>query len=253
MHEGKKDLIVDAILTKGDRTHNNWASVIESFCEQIDLNTVEGTVDILDPKFSTLTLTDSIATKVTIMDICKSYFRYIIATECGFPRITLDGEKKDWTLLYKNAEKLLNEKVDEEFGEKWGEALLPVLKRFENVYDGEIDCLFWNSMIKIGSSMGNGSSDVWYSGWINVFFPICNERFNYYCVPYKTSNDYVKNGLKKAGRGPDIEDFPKGIASAPVIWDCYQLKFVAGFMGITQDEETKEVSPLVGWAIGEKK
>ena len=108
---------------------NDWSGVIVEFCDQIDKNTADDSVSLLDPDFSNATKNDKINAKITIMDICKSYFKYILRTRCGFPKITLTGTKQDWIKIYNKSEKLLKEKVDPKFGETWSKALLPILQR----------------------------------------------------------------------------------------------------------------------------
>ena len=118
--------------------------------------------------------------------------------------------------------------------------------------------------------------DIYYSGWFNVFFPLINPsgdgyggglkqkgdapkfRGNGYCVAYSDSQDYVKCGLVGGADGPELETLPGGISSAPVLYkdvsdgNEYNMKFVAGFFGCTQDPKTLEVTPNVGWLIGEE-
>ena len=111
-------------------------------------------------------------------------------------------------------------------------------------------------MIKRGASYGSGSRS-WYSGWINAFFPFVDGgKQNKFCVPYLGSNDYIQNGLKQAGAGNDVNKYPYGLASAPVKWKYYELecslKFIAGFMGVSQDPQTQELSAMVGWVVGEQ-
>ena len=103
--------------------------MIDEFCEQIDKTTVKDSVSLLEADFSNATKVDKINAKITIMDICKNYFEYRCCTKCGFPQITLTGTKQDWIKIYNKSEKLLKEKVDPEFGEKWSKALLPILQR----------------------------------------------------------------------------------------------------------------------------
>jgi hypothetical protein len=44
-----------------------------------------------------------------------------------------------------------------------------------------------------------------------------------------------------------------GLSRAPFKWDCggkpYEMEFVAGFMGIAQDEQSKALRPEIGWAV----
>lgn len=115
-----------------------------------------------------------------------------------------------------------------------------------------------------------------YSGWFNVLFPLVNPsgrgyggglnqkgdapKFgdNRYCVAYSDSQDYVKCGLDGGVYGPKLKALPSGISSAPVLYvdavegNEYNMKFVAGFFGCTQDPKTLEVTPNVGWLIGEE-
>ena len=39
--------------------------------------------------------------------------------------------------------------MSKQFGQTWSNTLLPILDRFIAVYDGDIDCIFWNSMVRI--------------------------------------------------------------------------------------------------------
>ena len=229
-HEGKKELVVDIT---ANPSHKEWESVIVNFAEQIDKNTVDDTAKLFECDFSTSSMVERISTKVTIMDICKNYFSYKCRTCCGFPEITLDGKKEDWIKLKQKTEKLLKSKVDKKFGSQWGEALLPLLDRFIVAFDGEIDCVFWNSMIKRGSRGGSGGYS-WFSGWFNILFPFIQSRANRFCVPYSMEQAYVEQGLNPRRRNNgenDQSDYPMGIASAPVKWDLngkeIKLRFFA--------------------------
>ena len=114
----------------GQRELNDWSEVIESFCDQIDKNTSKDCVSLLESDFSNSTQVDKIATKITIMDICKSYFQFVVRTRCGFKYITLTGTKNDWIKIYKKTKTLLKEKVEPNWGKEWSKALLPILKRY---------------------------------------------------------------------------------------------------------------------------
>eukprot|EP01084_Bolivina_argentea_P290545 499089_1 len=200
-------------------------------------------------------MTEKIATKVTIMDICKNFFDYSCTTDCGWPQITLAGTQQDWIKLKQKTVQLLKTKTDKNFGEKWGAALVPVLDRFIVAFDGEIDCVFWNSMIKRGSIYGSGAYS-WFTGWFNVFFPFINKQWNRWCEPYNMDKTYVQQGLMDDGNlggENDMADYPKGLATAPVEWNnngkIEKLKFIAGFIGYKQDPKTLELIPNIGWCV----
>jgi len=279
VHEGKKELVVRRdhfVLGKA----NDWAGVIagppDSFASQIEANVVDGVFEQLSPAFSGTTTAESIAGAVTVMDIAKNYFSYKCSTCCGFPSVVLEGALDDWKKLRAHAEALITERCSKPFAKNWLAALLPVLDKFVDEYQlGAAppsssslfsrtmpDEKFWNSMVKRGGTSGSGAR-TWFSGWINIFFPYIERQPNRWCVPYSPHNGYVREGrdggryemfdVPKGVDGPDTADFPKGLAEAPVTWDYHgsemKLKFKAGFIGATQDEQTKVVRPKVGWFI----
>ena len=152
-------------------------------------------------------------------------------------------------------------------------------------------CVFDNDRLRRGAAGGSfpgisGQTNIdrrdkklFYSGWFNVFFPLVNASGysggwggddggkkkeaaafadNEHCVAYKDSNEYVQCGLEGGAYGPKMETLPSGISAAPVKYvdahtkKTYDMKFVAGFFGVEQDEKTLEVTPKIGWLIGEK-
>lgn len=130
------------------------------------------------------------------------------------------------------------------------------LQRFIDAYDGKIDCLFWNSMVRRGAYGGSGMRMLpepgtpikgVYAGWLNVFFPYDENRtdqhrvmfmsndknkekvkpskpveveWNKYCVPYSKKASYVLEGYTNMNfNGMYAERFPLGIGSAPVLYE----------------------------------
>jgi len=149
----------------------------------------------------------------------------------------------------------LNEKVTKKFGKEWKKSLLPLLDRFICAFDGEIDCLFWNSMVKRGHGNEYVGGYSFYHGWINILFPYMKDASkNEFNIPYSEDANYVKQGLEydqgfQSASGPEM-DYPVGLATAPVKFnDEAELAFLAGFIGYKQDEKTLEITPNVGWCI----
>jgi len=269
-HEGKKTLEVRCNeFRRGAK--NNWASVVDGkqdcFSVQIDKNVVKGVAEELSPAFSSTSIVENIALKITVMDITKSFFSLQCSTMCGFPSVLMEGSLEDWLMLRRNAELLIKNRCGEEFAKWWCEALLPVLDIFVKEHDNCIDekekpnQKFWNSMCKRGGTSGSGAR-TWYNGWLNIFFPFIKDRANRYMNPYSNDADYVKEG-RNGGRygmdapegvqGPDCVNFPGGLGSAPVNWDyngtSIDLMFKAGFVGAEQDQATGVVRPKIGWFI----
>eukprot|EP00484_Ammonia_sp_Unknown_P010376 CAMPEP_0197074826 /NCGR_PEP_ID=MMETSP1384-20130603/211301_1 /TAXON_ID=29189 /ORGANISM="Ammonia sp." /LENGTH=447 /DNA_ID=CAMNT_0042513667 /DNA_START=62 /DNA_END=1405 /DNA_ORIENTATION=+ len=206
--DGKIKLTVkhDAYAFGPENSKNaDWNAIIEQFVSMIDKNSKQDVAQLFDSNFSTSTLTEKIAAKITLMATVKHYFEYeMMACVCGFPEITLDGTVEDWILLRQKVQTLLSSKCDKRFGEKWAKSLLPVLDRFVAAFKGDISMVFWNSMIwrgqwaymKGSGAYGMGAKTKQYkqflSGWINVFFPFVGSKEDYeneWCFkPYEGDN-----------------------------------------------------------------
>eukprot|EP01083_Nonionella_stella_P088737 247514_1 len=279
-HEGKQILTVRRPDFLKGNPNNKWDEAITECVQQMDHHTVNDTLQLLECDFSTTSPTEKIACKIAIMESMKHYFEYGLRGGCGFMQITLDGTKHDWVQLKHKVKTLLTDKVDKKFGATWGLALLPILNRFIDTYNGNIDCLFWNSMVRRGAISGSFGmcgldniskrGDVFYSGWFNVFFPLLNahgmrglrmERHdNRYCVPYTEQQQYVQLGLDGHGQGPKMELFASGLCAAPLIYTDladndkqYKMKLIAGFIGVEQSKDTLEIVPKIGWMVGNQK
>ena len=286
LHKGKMTLEVkrDGFILGSSK--NDWKGVVSEFTEKISEKTVKDTFEILDPSvFSNASMDEKIAVGITIMDMCKKYFRYLVTTRCGFASITLDGTRDDWVVLKEKAVKLLKNKCQKEWADKWIKSLIPILDRFIAAYDGSIDCVFWNAMIKKGSVRGSGGYD-YFSGWINTFFPFIGKELvdNPFCfdqpwpaisqklntknTPYYVNID---GSLEYAGgsspnwrggdesiTGPQIGQYPNGLTACPVEWDylgiTLPMQFVSGFIGYTHDLKNDGiVIPVVGWCMAHTK
>eukprot|EP01083_Nonionella_stella_P072920 196832_1 len=276
---GKKQLHLSRDEFVRGSPDNDWQGVVSEFIQQIDKNTKKDVVPLFDSNFTSSTLNEKIAAKITLMSTCKNYFEYSMSTIlCGFPAITLGGTLQDWELLRDKVQTLLKGKVDNKFGKQWSVSLIPILDRFIAAFKGDISMVFWNSMVyrgqwsymeDTGGGYGFGEYVKKYksfiSGWINVFFPFIggSNRYNRWCyVPYegddKADAQYKRSQQKELDEplGPEPDAFPEGVASAPVKWNYLgkdiNLEFTAGFIGYQQDEKTLQLKPTVGWYIKEK-
>lgn len=162
---------------------------------------------------------------------------------------------------------------EEGLARRWQAALLPVLDNFVEAYQGNVDGVFWNSMIKRGGRQGSGGF-TGYTGWFNVFFPLIQKRPNRFCVPYSSSSDYIVAGLKESWQGmfmrqedmgaepelhfqvQDCNNYPDGTDTVPMTWEYHGLEFpmefVSGFVGYTQDPVTRAIMPVLSWHLLDK-
>ena len=134
------------------------------------------------------------------------------------------------------------------FGEHWMSVLLPVLDEFLNSYQGRVNHEFWQAMVKhIDHGKRSGSSKS-ISGWINLFYPYLGDKGNRWLKPWRELAQ---------SEGPDPGDFPRVIASTPVVWNYYgdiiKLEFHAGMLGAVQDTDTLALRPRIGWGISKEK
>ncbi|KAJ6480078.1 hypothetical protein DFH09DRAFT_1107991 [Mycena vulgaris] len=111
---------------------------------------------------------------VLLMATIKHYFEYkLLASGCGIPRVTLEGERSDWVKILSRLKKL------KEYGLEtiaWYHLLRPVIDRFIAVFDKPMSPYnvdFWQRVAHYepgGSGMGN-----YYTGWIIAFAPFNKE------------------------------------------------------------------------------
>ena len=230
--DGKKVLkVVRNGFSKGS-TDNDWAGVFPEFTQQIGEYTGQELLNTTLVKFSTTGLAEKAAFEVTLMDAMSSYFIYAVYTTCGIPEITLEGTTADWKLLLEKAEALKQYELG-----WWINDLTPVLKQFVKASEGKVDKAFWNDMYK-KSNPGSGTPYI--TGWITKFFP--------YVV---RSEKIVQN--KNLSTPLTTDNFTSGMSKADFYWiyfgSTFQMEFLAGFSGMTQDPKTGALRPLISWAI----
>jgi len=249
-HEGKKRLLVevdDFVMCGGDLDKGTpaaeWESrVFPDFSRQIKEHIGEKAHATIASDFTTTTKTARAAHEITLMSAMKNFFSYGMSTRCGIPRITLLGSEADWAALRSRAESLGN-LMTQGIRNAWMPYLLPVLDEFVQSYKGNVNHGFWQSMVKLRGTSGSGAYD-FISGWLQIFFPYLRSgAFNTRLRPWHEL--YFE--------GPDSEDFPTIVSSAPVDWDYYgvthDLHFHSGITGYTQDPNDGTLAPLIGWYV----
>ena len=157
---------------------------------------------------------------------------------CGLPYVTIEGSIEDWGKI---KEKLTNlKKYKLEF---WINKLIPIINQIIETKKGNVDKEFWLQMIKIKDD--HGLYDPGYiDGWFTNFFP------------------YNDNGKYNDGRIFTRSQMPSEMLTVPFelkIIDSMdqdeskikgiKCEFLAGFIGMTQDEKTSNMKPEIGWVI----
>ncbi|CAG8460782.1 32105_t:CDS:1 [Racocetra persica] len=231
-HEGKKDICVDAtdIISgfKGDwpEVVNRLVTATDNNVEKIDLK------ELLECNFSTTTTTSLTASRIVLLDSVKAYFRYLVSTMCGIPKVTLEGTLDDWMKIQEKVIHLRKLNLDLDF---WLDRLEPVIWNLVATYRGEIDEDFWGRIVRIDKVFGSGGG-TFITGWMLAFFP-------YNRAKQPINFDRVK-----------LPHLPDGIVGVPFLLDGIKLKFLAGFIGANQEilegsDGESVVSPVIGWSI----
>jgi hypothetical protein len=163
-HEGKKELEVTAI---GTRYTVDFGAMAKTMTTEIEKNVVDPVLRAwIMPNFTTTTQNDTIVSAMVMMATLKTYFSYKFHCMCGLPRVTLEGEKRDWQEILGRLEKL------KEYGLQtiaWYHLLVPVISRFVKAFDdpdSEENIDFWGRVLHYE---GWGSGPCWLGGWITAF------------------------------------------------------------------------------------
>jgi hypothetical protein len=211
-----------------------WDWTAAQFAEQATLRVKADVAFLHTTRFSTTRAPDITAYDITLMDGLKTYFYWEIECSCGFPTITLEGTPEDWKLLLTQTRKLR----DFELG-WWVDQLEPVLHEFVRASEGQVDKGFWNSMYK----REDAYETRYINGWVTKFFP------------------YIGGDRNKFGKYDRYRygDIPRGLAcvDAVLVYDELDpngkpLEFIAGFLGVEQNRETKALRPQINWLVREK-
>lgn len=241
--DGKKELTVKRLdLNFYEATAEDWMTIFPPFIQQITECTGKSIIEILTPNFSTTTPVSLSVGQISIMSALKHYFKYkVLMGGCGLPYVTIEGSIEDWQKINQKLEDLKKYKL-----EFWIDKLIPIINKIIETKKGNIDKEFWLRMIKIKDD--NGMYDPGFvDGWFTNFFP------------YNDNGEYTDGRIYTRVRMPSemlavpfelkILDF-EGQDESEV--EPIKCEFLAGFVGMTQDEKTFSMKPEIGWIIREE-
>lgn len=217
---------------------NPWPEVFSAFSAQVREH-IGDAYDLIVADFSTTGTVERAASEVVLLDAMQSYFSFEMHTLCGIPAITLEGTVDDWESIASRVQEFAR------FGLSWWvDALRPILKRFVQAADGEVDQSFWESIYKYQGPRDSGSPHV--SGWATTLFTyLCHFNGSY------RRNHWVDDGPSHGG--PSREAFPNTTAKAPFKWlylgSEYDMEFIGGLIGVSQEPQTLTLRPEIGWAV----
>ena len=237
----KKELVVDRRdLVFNQLTAKDFSEIFASFTDLIAENVGKELVENLTPNFTTTTPLSTTLCQLTLMTSFQKYFHYVaMVGGCGIPYIVLEGTPEDWESLLEKVKTIA--KYDLEW---WVSKLVPVLQEFVNAKRGHINKSFWMKFVRRKEGSGYYDPSV-YNGHFTVFFPFTN-------TGYRTNLEKIYVDEKLANE----------LLNCPLTLNIYfsetrqepvPLNIISGFIGVSQDPETLEMKPEIGWFITDGK
>lgn len=243
--QGKKIIRVQRDLFRRFQD-NSWEDVFDEFSSEIKKNIGENNHKNIVADFTTTGIIEKAVSEIVLMESMKSYFDYRVMTCCCIPKITLLGVKEDWEKIVEKAKALKQYKTDTCNIDWWIDKLVPVLQKFVDAFDGNVDKKFWSEIYKLlGGSGGDRCS-----GWCNLLFPYVKhgDDFEVNSEINKSEDRFDCFG------GINTSDYPSGVSKVPFIWEyfgeSFDYLFFGGFHGhIFLDDDS--IKPVMFWAVGE--
>lgn len=215
----------------------SWAGAVSAMTEQIGQHATPDAADALFAEFSGTQPVHRTALRGTLMSMVQNYFKFNMYTMCGIPEVTLYGTPGDYDAIVAKAQKLSRLLP----GFAWFfDRLMPTLVQLRESAHGRPDIDWWQRAVSV--SKGSGVDRV--SGWICHFVP-------YVCPPRRDQ----PSTLCRAGDAIAFDEIIPSLLEAPFTFTDVgantriPMALVSGFMGVSQDPETQELQPVVGWAV----
>ena len=231
---------------------NPWPSIFDDFSAAIGAQH-PALYELICASFSTTGVIERAAFAVTLMDAMQDYYSYRGTSLCGIPEITLLGTADDYRAIGERVARLAGHGLA-----WWMPALQAVCAKLVDAADGRPDRDFFRSFYKRDDSSGGPHMN----GWINCLFPF---EWNYVTSRFDTRNEYVDrwqwpvldDALEEElpWEGAKQKALPLGVSRAPVTWRVivppaeYRYELLAGFVGVSQNPETRAVRAEIGWAV----
>lgn len=245
-HQGRKNVMVD--VRPVSLQHVNIGLVVNELVNQVEENLVDPDIaTTLLPEFSTTTDDDRATAAIVFLGAMKNYFTYEILTGCGFPSVTLRGERADWVKMQDGLD-FLATLGDETI--EWVACLSKVLEYMVASFDKpnhEDVKDFWMRAVHEPRRQSGETRKL--SGWLTAFSwwdPAGDRQESFKSKEYLTL-DGVEFPVIAA------RNISASITRCPVIIDDVSLgrfnaEFLAGIPGFHVDDVSgTSVRPVSGW------
>ncbi|KAF3055374.1 Uncharacterized protein CFAM422_013152 [Trichoderma lentiforme] len=253
-HEGKKQLVVNT----GPKSplSVDFKELAQAFADLIERNVIDPKFKSwMLPNFSTTTSEDVTTAAVVMMATMKAYFEYIATGGCGFPSVTLLGERADWINLLEKIAKLAT------YGEElsaWSKLLTKAAEKMLQTFDepdSQTTKDFLMRAVHHAGSDGSGTVKS-LSGWITAFCYWDDEgRKIHQLGDVEGPAADRKRFIIDDTAFPIIRaaDVPNAIIEVPIMFldytdsKRYETTAIAGFVGAKSDLPMPGVVGLKDW------
>jgi hypothetical protein len=254
-HDTKIELVVATGLTTIPEKDSEMLEASGTFVELLERHVRPDKRFLLKAEFSTTTDVERIVGAILVMDSFQPYFDYVFSIICGIPSVTLEGTTADWNLLASKVRLVHESDLDLAW---WTEHLLPLCDQFVRASSGDVDTEHWQNLCKLVERYG--ANDL--NGWLLKFVPyICKDRneapvHRNHVLELKTFDDSSADRFKITGCTSNM--LPTGLSTVPLACqnistgEKTNLQFLAGLVGVGQDDKDLSVRAIVGWGIAEQ-
>jgi len=264
-HEGKKKLVI--VMGQQPIEDIDMGKFAQAMTQLIQENVVDPHLrELITPNFSTTTDNDKSVAAIVMMGAMQTYFEYSGSLGCGFPSVTLQGEKSDWEEILLKVQRLA--KYGPQMTE-WTRLLIPIIQHmiasFTQPTSPDIKNFWLRAVHSAGSDGSMGLRTL--SGWITAlcFFTETGKRTPEYTDEYLSTCLGVSIAERKRLVLGDIVypvikywSIPKGVVTVPVTIEdsgnslVYKTMMAAGSVGmipsaVENGGDLNRVQPRSGW------
>ncbi|KAH0537556.1 hypothetical protein FGG08_005655 [Glutinoglossum americanum] len=267
-HEGKKDLVID--ISPLPVRDVDAGKLAQEMTRLIHKDVVDQELrDWIIPNFSTTDDSDKSVASMVMMATLQNYYEYTLRGGCGFPSVTLLGEKSDWEEILRRVQRL--PKYGDQTTE-WNQLLVPIIKctiaTFDQPESRQIKDFWLRACHSTGRDGSGGVRSL--SGWLTAFCFWGEDGKRIRSFTDEELEDHW-SGASLAQRKKLVLDgvtypiispksIPKGVVSVPVtVQDLesgleHKTTMVAGSVGMTAVADSPgkiqtKVQPRSGWWV----
>ncbi|MCB9896056.1 MAG: DUF4419 domain-containing protein [Planctomycetes bacterium] len=220
---------------------NLWSEVIADLAQQVGTYLPEIRNQLV-PTFSTTGVHERAAFEVALLEVVLPFYLYQVSAICGIPQVTLEGTPEDWMLLRERVGFLRRFDLD-----WWLDGLEPVCDEFIAAAKGVPDIDHWRRIYHKDPACGGTE----FNGWIGHLVPYVRDQLSNQFDQRNPLLDSNTDRIKLASLPTPLSRVPFRLERRAGVVANQPMEFLAGMIGVEQDEQTLALRPKIGWAVRE--